>query len=395
MNQREIGELRRRLKPERNAISKIYGCYVNSNKQVISYLDSSLGIMPQDEAEKYLTLLRRTLTGQLQKNLIDIVFTTRQVADSEEHRLLSQLRQTGLKDESLRQRFYDTVIQSLDMDDRNYLILLAHDTYDVPYRGKDDEDQADASDQVYSYILCAICPVKDSKAELGYFPGENEFHSRSAGQVVAPPELGFLFPAFDQRSANIYNALYYTKQTDLIHQEFIDALFRTEPPMSADEQKATFHTALAESLEGDCSMDVVRAVHQQLRDRLILHKESRNPEPPEISPKEVDAILLDCGVEADKVKTFHRSCAAQFGEDAPLNPNNLINSGRFEIKTEHASLVIHPDYSYLLETRKIDGRTYLLLPVDDGMEVNGLAVDVRTVGDGAISPEPNPEPSLP
>lgn len=378
MNQREIGELRRRLKPEKNAITKIYGCYVNSNKQVISYLDGSLGLMPQDEAEKYLTLLRRTLTGQLQKNLIDIVFSTRQVADSEEHRLLSALRQTELKDEQVRRQFYDQVIQSLDMDERNYLILLAHDTYDVPYRGRDDQDQADASDQVFSYILCAICPVKDSKAELGYFPGENEFHSRSAGQVVAPPELGFLFPAFDNRAANLYNALYYTKQTDLIHQEFIDAIFRTEPPMSADEQKETFHTALAEALEGECSMEVVRSVHQQLRDKLLQHKEEHNPEAPSISPREVDTILHNCGVEEDKVQAFHKSCAAQFGEGIPLNPANLINSSRFEIKTENATILIDPDYSYLVETRKINGRTYLLLPAD-GMEVNGLAVDL---GDG-------------
>ena len=378
MNQREIGELRRRLKPEKNAITKIYGCYVNSNKQVISYLDGSLGLMPQDEAEKYLTLLRRTLTGQLQKNLIDIVFSTRQVADSEEHRLLSALRQTELKDEQVRRQFYDQVIQSLDMDERNYLILLAHDTYDVPYRGRDDQDQADASDQVFSYILCAICPVKDSKAELGYFPGENEFHSRSAGQVVAPPELGFLFPAFDNRAANLYNALYYTKQTDLIHQEFIDAIFRTEPPMSADEQKETFHTALAEALEGECSMEVVRSVHQQLRDKLLQHKEEHNPEAPSISPREVDTILHNCGVEEDKVQAFHKSCAAQFGDGVPLNPANLINSSRFEIKTENATILIDPDYSYLVETRKINGRTYLLLPAD-GMEVNGLAVDL---GDG-------------
>lgn len=378
MNQREIGELRRRLKPEKNAITKIYGCYVNSNKQVISYLDGSLGLMPQDEAEKYLTLLRRTLTGQLQKNLIDIVFSTRQVADSEEHRLLSALRQTELKDEQVRRQFYDQVIQSLDMDERNYLILLAHDTYDVPYRGRDDQDQADASDQVFSYVLCAICPVKDSKAELGYFPGENEFHSRSAGQVVAPPELGFLFPAFDNRAANLYNALYYTKQTDLIHQEFIDAIFRTEPPMSADEQKETFHTALAEALEGECSMEVVRSVHQQLRDKLLQHKEEHNPEAPSISPREVDTILHNCGVEEDKVQAFHKSCAAQFGDGVPLNPANLINSSRFEIKTENATILIDPDYSYLVETRKINGRTYLLLPAD-GMEVNGLAVDL---GDG-------------
>lgn len=378
MNQREIGELRRRLKPEKNAITKIYGCYVNSNKQVISYLDGSLGLMPQDEAEKYLTLLRRTLTGQLQKNLIDIVFSTRQVADSEEHRLLSALRQTELKDEQVRRQFYDQVIQSLDMDERNYLILLAHDTYDVPYRGRDDQDQADASDQVFSYVLCAICPVKDSKAELGYFPGENEFHSRSAGQVVAPPELGFLFPAFDNRAANLYNALYYTKQTDLIHQEFIDAIFRTEPPMSADEQKETFHTALAEALEGECSMEVVRSVHQQLRDKLLQHKEEHNPEAPSISPREVDTILHNCGVEEEKVQAFHKSCAAQFGDGVPLNPANLINSSRFEIKTENATILIDPDYSYLVETRKINGRTYLLLPAD-GMEVNGLAVDL---GDG-------------
>ena len=378
MNQREIGELRRRLKPEKNAITKIYGCYVNSNKQVISYLDGSLGLMPQDEAEKYLTLLRRTLTGQLQKNLIDIVFSTRQVADSEEHRLLSALRQTELKDEQVRRQFYDQVIQSLDMDERNYLILLAHDTYDVPYRGRDDQDQADASDQVFSYVLCAICPVKDSKAELGYFPGENEFHSRSAGQVVAPPELGFLFPAFDNRAANLYNALYYTKQTDLIHQEFIDAIFRTEPPMSADEQKETFHTALGEALEGECSMEVVRSVHQQLRDKLLQHKEEHNPEAPSISPREVDTILHNCGVEEEKVQAFHKSCAAQFGDGVPLNPANLINSSRFEIKTENATILIDPDYSYLVETRKINGRTYLLLPAD-GMEVNGLAVDL---GDG-------------
>ena len=378
MNQREIGELRRRLKPEKNAITKIYGCYVNSNKQVISYLDGSLGLMPQDEAEKYLTLLRRTLTGQLQRNLNDIVFSTRQVADSEEHRLLSALRQTELKDEQVRRQFYDQVIQSLDMDERNYLILLAHDTYDVPYRGRDDQDQADASDQVFSYVLCAICPVKDSKAELGYFPGENEFHSRSAGQVVAPPELGFLFPAFDNRAANLYNALYYTKQTDLIHQEFIDAIFRTEPPMSADEQKETFHTALAEALEGECSMEVVRSVHQQLRDKLLQHKEEHNPEAPSISPREVDTILHNCGVEEEKVQAFHKSCAAQFGDGVPLNPANLINSSRFEIKTENATILIDPDYSYLVETRKINGRTYLLLPAD-GMEDNGLAVDL---GDG-------------
>ena len=88
-------------------------------------------------------------------------------------------------------------IRDRDMGDCNYLILLAHDAYDVPYRGKDDDLQPDASDQVFSYLVCAICPVKDGKPALGFFAGENEFHSCMAKQIVGQPELGFLFPAFD------------------------------------------------------------------------------------------------------------------------------------------------------------------------------------------------------
>lgn len=211
MNQKEIAELRRRFKPDKSAISRIYGCYVNSGKEVVSYIDESLGMMPEEEVEKYLGLLKKALSGTQGRNLIDIVFSTDQVMDSDEHRLLMALRDSGLKDGEIRQTFYQKVIESLDMGDSNYLILLAHDAYDVPYRGKDGENQADASDQVFSYIVCCVCPVKDGKLELGYCPGENEFHNCVPSQIVASPELGFLFPAFDARAANIYNALVLCK----------------------------------------------------------------------------------------------------------------------------------------------------------------------------------------
>lgn len=202
MTVKELGELRRRLRPDKNAISRIYGCYVNSNREIISYLDESLGTMPQDESEKYLSLLKKGLSGGLGRNLIDIVFSTAQVMDSDEHRLLTALRDSELKDAEARNRFYQTVIDSLEMEDCNYLILLACDVYDVPHRSKDDELQPNASDEVFRYILCSICPVKDGKPELGFFSGDNEFHSCMASQIVSQPELGFLFPAFDDRTAN-------------------------------------------------------------------------------------------------------------------------------------------------------------------------------------------------
>lgn len=162
---------------DRNAISRIYGCFVNSSREIVSYIDESMGILPQDEAEKYLNLLKKALSGKLGKNLIDIIFSTEQVADSDEHRLLMALRDSQLKNGDIREEFYQKIINSLDLGDSNYLILLAHDTYDVPHKNKNDEMDADASDAVFSYVVCCVCPVKERKAELGFFPGDNEFHS--------------------------------------------------------------------------------------------------------------------------------------------------------------------------------------------------------------------------
>ena len=120
MNQKELNELRRRWKPDKNAINRIYGCFVNSNKEIITDLDESLGMMTQEEAEKYLSLLKKALSGALGKNLIDIVFSTRQVMTGEEHRMLMELRTSGAKDARVRQAFYQKVSQSLDMGESNF-----------------------------------------------------------------------------------------------------------------------------------------------------------------------------------------------------------------------------------------------------------------------------------
>lgn len=376
MNTKEISELRRRFRPERGAISRVYGCFVTGCGGIASYIDTSLGMITQDEAELYLGLLKKALSGKLGKNLIDIVFSTQQVADSDEHRLLMALRSSGLKDKEAREALYQKIIQSLDLDGSSYLILLAHDSYDVPHKSKNDELDADASDTVFSYIVCCVCPVKERKVELGFYPGDNEFHC-CGGQVVAAPELGFLFPAFDDRAANLYNALFYSRKPDQIHQEVIDSVFHTEPPMSAAEQKEAFQTALTEALGPSCSMELVQSIHDCLRELLQQHKESKSPEPLVLSVGDAAAILRNNGVDAEKAQTFQTLCAARFGDGAVLNPANLIDSGRFQVKTADATISVSPENSYLVESRTIHGRKYLMVPADEGVEVNGFGVPVE------------------
>ena len=374
MNQKELGELRRRFRPEKSAISRVYGCYVNSSREIVSFLDESLGRMAQEEAEKYLSLLKKSLSGTLGKQLIDIVFSTEQVMDSDEYRLLSALRESELKSGEIREEFYRKVIDSLDMGDANYVILLAYDAYDVPTRTRNDEPGD--SDTVYRYILCGVCPVKDGKMELGYFPGENEFHSCVPGQIVAQPELGFLFPAFDDRAANIYNVLFYTKSAGDVHQDFLDGVFRAEPPMSADEQKEAFESALTSALADSCRLEVVQALHEQLREKIEAHRENKDPDAPSVTAGEVEDILLRQGVSEEEASAFRVQCQERFGENAVLNPENLIDSKRFQVKAGEVTVSVDPASSYLVETRVIDGVKYLLIPSGNAVEVNGLPVSV-------------------
>ena len=376
MNQKELNELRRRFRLDKNNFSRVYGCYVNSNREIIAWVDTSMGLMRQEEQEMYLGLLKKSLSGTLGKNLIDVVFSTQQVADSDEHRLLQTLRQTELKDPASRETLCRQIIDCIDMGETNYLILLAADAYDVPHRSKDDEIQADASSEVFKYFVCSICPVKAPTLELRYDLDQSEFHSSSTGYIATSPELGFLYPAFDNRTANIYNVLFYSKNAAEIHQEVIDAVFRIEPPMSAAEQKNVFGTTLGDTLQRDCSYDVVQSVHEQLRERIAEHKESHDPEVLTLSIREVGDVLTNSGVSEEKAEAFQQECRRQYGEDVTLNPKNIIDSGKFQITTPEVKIAVAPEYSHMIEARVIDGRRYILIPADEGVEINGIGVNI-------------------
>ena len=375
MNTKELSELRRRFKPEKSAISRIYGCYANTRHEIISTIDAPLGLARDDEVEKYLGLLRKTLSGSMGRNLLDISFSTQQVMDSPEHKLLSALCSSGLQDEDTRNTFYDTVVKALNVE-HNYLILIAQDAYDVPRKGKDLLPDDGESDSTFRYMVCAVCPVKDGKSELRYDASTGEFHTSGGSQVVGAPEFGFLFPTFDDRATNLYAALYYTRSTADVHQDFIDAVFHTDSVMmSASDQRTAFDTALADSLEDSCSLDVMKAVHDQLRDRIQQHKESKDPDPLTISPEDVGNILASCGVREEQVTAFQESCSEQFGNTA-LSPANLIDTGRFLVEAPHITISVAPEHSHLIRTRILDGRKYILIPADSGVTVNGVNCEI-------------------
>ena len=375
MNEKEIGEIRRRVRRDRSNMTSIYGCFVNSQKEIISEFKQSVGIMPENEAEKYFTLFKKVLSGGVGRNLIDITFRTSQVADSQEHKLLMQLRSTQLKDEAVRHQFYEKVMESVSLQD-NYLILLGCDSYDVPFKSKDDVAQPDASGETFTYILCAICPVKLTKPALRYIAEEKTFHDGGANQVASAPELGFMFPAFDNRATNIYNALYYTRSVKESHQAFVDAVFNTSIPKPAAEQKKSFEALLYRALDEECNLDVVQTVHDQLCQSIALHKESKVADPLLVGKEQVKDALRMCAVGEKSIAKFSVQYDETFGADAQLHPKNIINNKRFEITTPDVVIKVDPERSDLVQTRVIGGVKYILIPADENVEVNGVPVHI-------------------
>ncbi len=375
MNTKEISELRRRFRADKHNFSSIRGCYVNEKREIVSQFTESLSLLPEDEEEKILNLLKKSLSGSLGKNLVDLTFATQQVVSGDQHRLLMALRESRLEDEELIHKLYQNIIESLNMD-TSYLILLAYDTYDVPYRTKDDAQLDEASADVFRYFVCSICPVKQTKPALSFHVHENRFLNVGSDWVVSAPELGFLFPAFDNRATNIYNALYYTRNPAENHPDFVQAVFATPLLMPALEQKETFQSILSDTVGDDCSYEVVQAVQDQLSGLIVEHKENKIVEPLVVSKGTIQGILESCAVPEEKRTAFGDRYSQEFGEDTQLSPGNLVDTNHMELRTSDVTIQVNPERSELVQTRVIDGVKYIMVRVDEGVAVNGVNIHI-------------------
>ena len=373
MTDKEIGEIRRRIAPDKNNITTIRGRYINSKHETVSEFSTPFFMLGDEDSEKYLAILRRTLSGTNGKNLIDIAFSMGQVESGAEHALLQRLRKSALKDDEAVKEFFDKTAPTLSSE-YNSLILLACDTYDVPIKHRDEGDSD--SEQQFSFILCAVCPVKEAKATFAYDPASKVFRTNSCNWNVGAPELGFMFPAFDDRKTNIYNALYYSKDISDSNEAFSDAVFHTELPLPAESQRQIFEDMLSDTLGDECSYSVVQALHDDLSLKIEEHKASHSPEQLLVSKREVKEVLSNCGVTEEKLAEFDKAYDEKYGAGADLQPRNIIEPKRLEIETSEVKVKIAPERGDLIETRIIDGVKYVLIRADEDITVNGVLINI-------------------
>ncbi|MBQ7356313.1 MAG: DUF4317 domain-containing protein [Clostridia bacterium] len=373
MIEKELREIKRRFRPEKSNIMRIVGCFVNSNKQIIARISQPLGLSDSVVSEMLLGVMKKTLSGSLGTNLNDVRFSTKDVLESDEHKLIMTLRSSALSDNEALESFYSKVIESLNFEG-NYVILLANDVYDVPARHTDGEE-ADSTSQ-FSYIVCAVCPLKDTPGGLSFHESDSLFHSSSISSLLSSPELGFMFPAFDDRQSNIYSALYYTRSVAESYPAFTERVFGKGAPMPPKEQKAAFSQVLSETLGDECDFNLVRSVHAQVGEMVVAHKESRDPEPLVITKSTAKTILSGCGIDDEKLEKFGQAFDESFGTNAAITPKNIVSHNRFELSTPEVSIKIDPEHRDLVSTQTVNGEKYIMIRVSGGVSVNGIDISL-------------------
>jgi hypothetical protein len=371
MNKKEIAEIKKQFDPDRCAISRICGCYVDHEKQIKTQFKQAFLALPQEEMFKYFTILKGTLSGTLGKNLLNMEFPLEAEKEDGPQAFLLALRDSKLQDDAIIEEFYKKVIDYYNYGE-NYYIVLIHAAYDVPGKAKDNLLMEDASDTVYEHVLCSICPVKLAKSALCYNEEHNSIEERVRDWVVDAPAHGFLFPAFNDRASDVHGLLYFSKNPETLQQEFIDEMFGCMQPLTSKSQKSAFSSIIEETLGDGCDFEAVKTIHENLHDIIEENKES--PVPVTFEKNDVKRLLEVSGVSDEALEEFDTHFEAEADEKAVFAAANVVNSRSFEVKTPDVVVKVNPGRTDLVETREIDGKRYLLIEINENVEVNGIVI---------------------
>lgn len=376
MTRKELSEIKSQYTLENCGILRLCGCYVDGERNKITQFNENFLNLPEEEKHKYFDIFKKTLSGTPGKNLIDMKFNVDSYADEGARTFLMNLRDSGLKDDRLLDEFYDRIINNYSYVG-NYLILLINQVYDIPTVTTDNIEMEDASDEVYSYILCSICHVNLSKPGLGYDEEDNNFHDKKQNHMVDVPDVGFLFPAFNKRSADEDMTVFYTKDVSEFEDGLIDCLLDCVAPLPAKQQKETFTSLVSEAVGEEADLQVVKNIHANL-EQIIEEKKQESPAPVMLDKNEMKNLLEKSGVKEEKLENFEEHFEMAAGEHGKLVASNVSSGKKFEVKTPDVVIKINSDKTDIVSTQVIDGRQCLVIQIDERLVVNGISVNPDT-----------------
>lgn len=365
----EIAEIKRLFNKDSNVITRIAGCYVDAEKNIKLQFKNAFYSLMEEEAFKYEEIFRKTLSGTPGKHLLNMEFTIEQEKEGSAHEFLLRLRESGLEEEELLNRFFETLIEHYGYPE-NYYIILIDILYDVPGKAKDNSEMEDASEEVYHALLCSICPVSLSKPGLSYHEEKRSIEHRNRDWVVGAPMHGFLFPAFHERGTDIHSLLYFSKKPEEIGKEFVQSLFGLCPPLPANEQKEIIQEELRKAFQGSCPYEMISNIHEEILEKMEENETEEEAKPLMLDKKDMLNILEKSGACEEAIKNYERSEEA----DIEVMASNILDKKKMEVRTAGINIKVDTAYMQRIRTMEIEGKKCIVIEIDEGVDINGMKI---------------------
>ena len=415
MNKKEILKLKRRMTKTNCTFTRMCGCYVNAEKEIVLTFNENFLNLSEDELHKYLEIAAKTLSGTRGNNLLELTFPKEQEEAGGKQQFLMGLKESKLKNDELSQTFYQLVIDNYDYAG-NYLIILFHDVYDVMAKTSDNRT-LDESEEVYEYLLGAVCPVTLSKAALGYIETENRIGPRMRDWVVGVPDAGFVFPAFTGRSTDIHSVMFYTRDTKEPHDEFMEFILGCTARQTATEKKNMFTDIISgavpdERRRGRVLYDIHETLQGMVDEKALFTEPAQEPDPIVLTPQAIKDVLATSKVPEEIAERIGQSYVEKFSIEPPvaelLVDKKILSSGAHERREEELLIEVQqlkdelgqtknelaltqppaddadckiilrvaPQKAEQITTQVIDGRRCIVIPVEENEYacVNGEAL---------------------
>ncbi len=374
MNKKELNEIKKTFNPEKSVINKICGCYVDNEKNIRFKTCDSYHTLSEEESFKYFEIFKKTLSGTIGKNLFNIDFPLESESEGSTQNFLYKLLKSDLEDQNILDEYYKKIIDNY-VYESNYYIILIHGIYDVPGKTSDGLEMFDASDSIYEYILTSICPVNLDKAGLSYDTEKNRVGERIRNWIVSPPSNGFLFPAFNDRTADIHSAMYFSKDSNNLQREFLTNILGEESTATQNDQKETFAHLITNTLGDECDFNTVKAIHENINE--MIERNSENPDPLILTKNEITTVFEESEVSDTQLETLEKSLnnyKEENEKNIELMASNVVNTRTLDVKAANVSIKVNSDFLNLIREEIIDGKKCLVIELSDNVEINGIPV---------------------
>ena len=369
MNKKDILEIKRRFKKDACTFTRMCGCYVDADRNKVLTFGETFLNLEDEEFHKYLEIAKKVLSGTIGNNLLELEFPASEEEAGGKQQFLMGLRDSCLKSDELMEAFYDHVIDSYEYVG-NYLILVFHDAYDVMTKTSDN-NKLDESEEVYEYLLCAICPVTLTKPGLGYRADENRIGPRIRDWVVGVPDTGFVFPAFTDRSTDIHSVMFYTRDTKTPHAEFMENGLGCYGKMTATEKKLTFQDIVKDVIgEDDEESDALfLGIQGNINDRIpVVAEDEPEPEPVILTTADISEVLTESGCSEEQVAVIQKQYEDVFSEELPA-AEQLVDPKLVEANAKRQDRL---ELVHQVENLKHQLEETRSLPVDDDDSVDAV-----------------------